>query len=586
MTLKKTQLLNSSEINANYERIQKWMIEHKKTAYVVTSFDLFFSEYVPFEECHRYLLSGFSGSVGLYLMLSKGKSRVYVDGRYHEQADKEVNLSMIDVIKVPFGQSLENALLDDLKKLSITQVWVEEDRTPHNFVTNLSTVAKVDFIPEGKIKELIAAQGWQVTDRVLTIANRWSGKSVEEKLNQALADGEVQFSVALDQIAWLLNWRGNQMPCQQTFMSKVFATKRKIHLFIDQKIEMPVSRDALIEVHQIEWSNWRNSFEKFLSQLPVSEVKTVWIDSAQIGEGDFLSLKRVFSERIKNRPNGFNFLMNVKTQAELESFAQSFDRADRAIFASLNWLIKEAANHPTEYDFAEETWKNYQSQGARDLSFKTISGFGANSSIIHYSIPNPKVKLQKGELALLDSGGLFEHGMATDCTRTILPWGEPTAQQKELYTLVLKGLLSVMGATFPSGTPGSYLDALARFPIRQGGYEYAHGTGHGVGVNVHEAGYSLNPTSQVPLLANRVGSVEPGIYLPGVGGVRLENIMVVEKVSEADQNRLRLRSLVYVGFFWPLIDLDRLTKEEMQTFLQYEKECFLRGRSFAPKGTF
>ena len=585
--MKKSQLLASSRINQNYQHLQQWMQHSGREALVLTSFDLFFNEYVPLEECHRYLLSGFSGSVGLFLMLAKGKSRVYVDGRYYEQADKEINHNNIEVVKVPFGKALEVALIEDLQNLNLTQLWVEEDRTPHQLVENLEKICSVAFVKEGEIKKQISASGWVLQDKVIALASDWSGQSIKGKLQQALKKDEALFCVALDQIAWLLNWRGNQLPCQQTFMSKVFATQEKIHLFIDQTVIPPQNYEPEIEIHVIDWSHWQFGFENFLQSFSGREFKSLWFDPAQIGEGDFLSLQKKFAQQLSARTNGLNFLMNLKNSAELKAFEESFERADCAIYESLQWLIKQAEQAPTEFDFAQQTWKNYQAQGARDLSFKTIAGFGANSSIIHYSVPSQTVKLKKGELALLDSGGLFEYGMATDCTRTVLPLGEATAQQKELYTLVLKGLLSVMGAVFPSGTPGSYLDSLARYPIRQGGYEYAHGTGHGVGVNVHEAGYSLNPLSKVPLLAGRVGSVEPGIYLPGVGGVRLENIMIVEqRDSRRGVPMLGLKSLVKIGFFWPLIDLELLTKDEMKTFMDYERLCFNCGRSFAPAGTF
>jgi Xaa-Pro aminopeptidase len=184
--------------------------------------------------------------------------------------------------------------------------------------------------------------------------------------------------------------------------------------------------------------------------------------------------------------------------------------------------------------------------------------------------------LRPNELILLDSGGFYESGYATDCTRTILSGGIPTTKQKEIYTLVLKGLLQVQNAVFAPGTNGACLDALARQPMLKFGYTYAHGTGHGVGVNVHEAGYSITPMSQLPMREGLIGSVEPGIYLPGIGGVRLENVVVVEK-HPAHQHLLHFRPLNFVGFDHQLIDYDLLTPDEKKWLVDYEKECELRG---------
>jgi Xaa-Pro aminopeptidase len=180
---------------------------------------------------------------------------------------------------------------------------------------------------------------------------------------------------------------------------------------------------------------------------------------------------------------------------------------------------------------------------------------------------------------LLDSGGYFESGYATDTTRSFFSGGNPNAKQKEIYTLVLKSLLHAMNAVFPAGTWGSMIDGVTRQPMFKFGYNFQHGTGHGVGINVHEGGYRISTVSSVPLKENLVGSLEPGIYIPGFGGVRLENVVAVEKHPKLE-GMLCFRSLVFIGYDHDLIDKNIMTQEELAWLETYERECAIKGRSF------
>jgi Xaa-Pro aminopeptidase len=282
---------------------------------------------------------------------------------------------------------------------------------------------------------------------------------------------------------------------------------------------------------------------------------------------------------LDSKPLGLVSLHADKNKVELSEFAKAFDSSDRAIWRSLNWLKDRAARGEkvSERDFKETVSECYREEGMVGHSFNTISAFGSNGSIIHYGKASPEVFYRPGDLALLDSGAYYHSGLATDCTRTILASGTASAKQIAMYTAVLKGLLRALYATFDEGTPGKAIDALARGAVRESGFEYAHGTGHGIGVNVHEGCYSLTPTSEVPMVAGRVGSIEPGVYLPGEGGVRLENAVVVEPVAQGSK-RLRFRSLVFIGFDHGLIAHSQLSSEERNWLRSYEEECARRGR--------
>jgi Xaa-Pro aminopeptidase len=224
----------------------------------------------------------------------------------------------------------------------------------------------------------------------------------------------------------------------------------------------------------------------------------------------------------------------------------------------------------------------YAEVGSLEQSFKTIAAVGPNSSIIHFGSSSDSVVVKNDDLMLLDSGAYYEGGFATDTTRAFFAnphKAKPNAKQIEIYTLVLKGLINALTAVFKEGTRGMFVDTLARNPILRAGYDYAHGTGHGVGINVHEAGARFSSISVTPIKKGTVVSIEPGIYLPGFGGVRLENIIHVIDHPKYP-GMLGFESLVYVGFDPSLIDFNLLSKEEIEYLKSYEAECDRRGTSF------
>jgi len=234
--------------------------------------------------------------------------------------------------------------------------------------------------------------------------------------------------------------------------------------------------------------------------------------------------------------------------------------------------------HVSEKSVYDQTNSFYREQGAVDQSFNTIAAFGPNSAIIHYSDASDSVLASDGQLALLDSGALYASGYATDTTRTIFMGQKPSSKHKEIYTLVLKGLINAESAVFPAGTTGAGIDALARIPITKKGYNYMHGTGHGVGINVHEGGFGISPINKSVLTEGQVGSIEPGIYLQDFGGVRLENVVEVVK-HPAYEGMFCFRPLVYIGYDHSLIEEKLLTQEELDYLRAYEKECQRRGRT-------
>jgi Xaa-Pro aminopeptidase len=262
--------------------------------------------------------------------------------------------------------------------------------------------------------------------------------------------------------------------------------------------------------------------------------------------------------------------MAKKESKELDDFKNSFNKSDLAIWRTLDWARKNKTALISEINLKEKILNEFKVSGAWRESFHPICGFGANSAIIHYGQPSDKKTWDENEFLLLDSGAYYESGVATDTTRTLFN-GAPNEKAVLMYSLVLRGLIKAQMSVFAPGTLGSQVDMLAREPLLQFGKNYAHGTGHGIGVHVHEAGYLLNPMSTVGLFEGQVGSIEPGYYEEGWGGIRLENAVVVVK-HPTFEDKLTFESLTYIPFEEDLIDRSLFTSKELEYLDQYQEK--------------
>lgn len=585
----KERFLSSLDIGQNIEKLKKFMKANRLDSFYISTNDIFLNEYVPLPDSHRYYVTNFSGSTAEVIVPLNGKVILFVDGRYYEQADIEVDLKLVEVFKCPYGMGLQSAMKEIIKERGLKNLGVEGDRIDLSLFNEFSRLANVKSFNNAELSNVIDFLPVSYNKTIRELSLDLVGESTLEKCHRLLNPGEAFYITALDSIAWITNLRRFEMPYQSTFRAKALATREKVYLLLENiegevtcpDIEISVGQFSRLEdflnlVTEYE-ASWRNL-------LGESEniIQKVFYSDRSINAADFQKLKNHFGESsLENRAEGLIPFHASKNPAELKSMESSFNRGDQAIFETINW-VKEQVNkgvHLTELDFYHTTNEFYKMNGALEQSFKTISAVGANSSIIHFSDPSAEVVFKESELVLLDSGGYFESGYATDTTRSFLSGGVATARQKEIYTVVLKSILNIQNAVFPEGSWGSLIDGLARQPVFKFGLNYNHGTGHGVGINVHEGGYRLSTTSSVPLKENTVGSMEPGIYIPGFGGVRLENVSVVEKHPRIN-GMLRFRTLVYVGYDHDLIDESLLNDDEKMWLEEYERECQLRKRSF------
>lgn len=588
----KEKFIDQTTTRSNIKKLQTFLNKEKLEAFYLSSSDIFLNEYVPLEDCHRYYVTNFTGSTAEVLVPVKGKVQLFVDGRYYEQADLECDLEVIEVQKVPYGVSIQEAMMTWIKDQKVKKMGLEADRTDLFLAKKFEAITQVKKYFNGELTKVIDFHTPTNNGTIQELDISLVGESTFDKLKKFLKPGEAFFISQLDSIAWLTNTRRYELPFQSTFRAKALATYERVYLLMEN-LEGSFENEA-VEVMVGEF----HSLEKFLQNIKFYETEcktllgeksykfeTIYFSDRTINASDFEKLTNFFGqENCINKSEGLVPYHANKNAVELLAMESSFNRADQAIFNTILWTKEQVkkGQHLTEMQYYHKCNEFYKETGAFSQSFNTIAAFGSNSSIIHFSSPSEEVVFKENEMVLLDSGGYYESGYATDTTRTFLSGGKASDKQKEIYTLVLKGLLHGLNAVFPEGTWGSVVDGVVRQPLFQYGQNYAHGTGHGVGINVHEGGFRLSTTSNIPLKEGTVGSIEPGIYIPGFGGVRLENVVAVEK-HPTFPKMLRFKNLVFVGFDHDLIDYELLTDQERDWLDQYEKECQEKNRSLIYK---
>lgn len=585
----KEKFLTANEVRENIKKIKAFMEKEKLSGFYLSTYDIFLNEYVPLKDCHRYYVTNFAGSTAEVLVPVKGRVQLFVDGRYHQEAELVCDSEVVEVQKVPYGVSIQEAMMSWIKENKISKVGIEADRTDLFLAKKFEAVCTVKKYFNAELSRVINFLKPESNGEIFELDYSLVGETTAEKLKRILKPDEAMFITSLDSIAWLTNTRRFELPFQSTFRAKALATYERVYLLLE-KLDQSFTNEAVEafvgEFHRVEEffnliAFFENEVRPLMGEKPF-KFKQVYYSDRTINASDFEKLSSFIGiENLVNRPEGLTPFHAHKNVVELQSMESSFNRADTAIFKTIEWTKKELLESKPvdEFKYYEKCNQFYKETGAFSQSFNTIAAFGPNSSIIHFSNPSKDVVFTNDQLVLLDSGGYYESGYATDTTRTFLSGGVASDKQKEVYTLVLKGLLHGLNAVFPEGTWGSVIDGVVRQPLFKYGQNYAHGTGHGVGINVHEGGFRLSTTSNIPLKEGTVGSIEPGIYIPGFGGVRLENVVVTEKHPKIS-NMLCFRTLVYVGFDHELIDYEMLTDEEREWLDQYEKECKKRGRSF------
>ena len=543
------------------EKLRQFLKESSLDYLIVNTTDEFLVEYNELKNTARYFVTGFSGSTG-DVLVSESDVWQFVDGRYHQQADDEVDNRVTTVVKLRLGESFLDALLERVSENSRVGVVSKKvslafyRALKKKFASKNIKIVDLDFEPVERFVQFeVSAQ--RVPVRL--IPESISGRSADDKLRyifSKLRDRQIYLETNLENIAYLTNLRQYKTPYSSVFKSKLVIQKNKAILYTDEEVE---NCGEYFEVRPLR------EFSKFL----VPKCQVLYSPDI-INYADYKLIRRRSKELRKNL---ISIMKSIKNSAEIEHFKDNFKRTDRVV-ASIERFIEENENLD-EYTIAKQVEKFYEEQGAIQLSFKTILAVGENSSIIHYSHPSKNVFVREGDFVLLDCGGHFEGGYSTDITRTFVK-GSASAQQKRVYTTVLKMFLNAYHHKVNSRTTGATLDRIARKIAKKSGlldegFNFNHGLGHGVGINVHEAPPSISSSKlgRKFLKENMVFTIEPGLYKKGFGGIRLENTVYLTKKNGA----YTIESLSKMPFQEKCIEYGLLSDTEKNWLCEWQNSC-------------
>lgn len=556
--------------------IQIQMIQQGIEAHVITSADPHLSEYLAPHWKFREYLSGFTGSAGT-LVITQTQSMLWTDSRYYLQAETELGDSGIALFRMgePEVPGYMEFLAQNLKTGSVVGV---DGRT----ISYIDCQLLADKLKTAGIR-LDRSVQWMDTqwfDRPALLDNEvtewneeYAGAPVQQKIEQVRAQMQSQNAShyligALDEIAWLFNLRGQDVPFNPVFHAYALFTPHKITLFINtHQVTASVARN--LEKEGIGISLYTD-FYQAISELP--ETARVFFDPQRINAA---AVQKLNSKCKQIRALGIvSELKSVKNSVEQRGIAHAHVLDGVALVKFLIWLEKNIGIKTVTEISAAQKLQAFRAESTlyRGDSFEPISAMGAHGAIVHYTAqPQTNAPLTPDGLYLIDSGGQYLCG-TTDVTRTIA-LGMPTPSQKLDYTLVLKGHIALANACFPEGTRGAQLDALARNALWQQGLNYGHGTGHGVGcyLNVHEGPQSIRPHDNgVNLKEGMLTSNEPALYRTGEYGIRIENlILCTEKMTTGHGKFLGFETVTLCPIDTKPIDTTLLTRQELEWLNTY-----------------
>ncbi|KAM5461441.1 putative Xaa-Pro aminopeptidase [Microsporum canis] len=551
-------------------------------------------------------ISGFTGSAGCAIV-SMSKAALSTDGRYFSQAAKQLDanwkLLKRGVEGVPTWEEWTAEQAENGKVVGVDPSLITAADARKLSQTLKATGGSLVGIDQNLIDivwgdERPARPVTTITVQPVELA----GKPFEEKveaLRKELATKKRSAMVisTLDEIAWLFNLRGSDIPYNPVFFSYAIVTPSAAEIYVDDSRLSPEARK------QLEGKVVLKPYDAiFQASKVLAESKASASDGAASGKfllsnkaSWSLSLALGGEQNVDEVRSPITDAKAIKNDVELEGFRKCHIRDGAALIEYFAWLENALIKEGAKLDEVDGADKLYEIRKKYDLfvgnSFDTISSTGANGAIIHYkpekstcSVIDPKA------MYLCDSGGQYKDG-TTDTTRT-LHFGEPTEFQKKAYALVLKGHISIDNAIFPKGTTGYAIDSFARQHLWREGLDYLHGTGHGVGsfLNVHEGPMGIGSRAQyaeVPLSAKNVLSNEPGYYEDGNFGIRLENLVICKEVETThkfgDKPFLGFEYITMVPFCQKLLDASLLTEAERKWVNDYHAKVWEKTSPFFEK---
>jgi len=565
-------------IATRLQTLRKYMANNSLDIYLIPSIDAHNSEYVP--ECwqRRPWISGFDGSAG-EVMVTQEHAYLWTDGRYFLQANQQLDPNHYSLMKqMGFIPETEQWLATNAKgkRLGIDPRLVGIERA-HKLQKIMGSVAGEMIVLEENLIDKCKVELGENLDLPANPAfhldNQYTGMSLNDRLKwirNELTKAETTHIAlnVLDEIAWLFNIRGSDIDFNPLVISYAVVSINDATLFVDSnKINNDLKQ--LLTANGIKIADY-NSFGNYLSQIE----GTIWLDDKT---ATYWMLNCATSKsKVKLARSPIVAAKACKNDVEAMGARVAHIKDAAAVINFIHWLAHNWQEGVDEIKAADKLADfRARQNNLKGSSFATISGFASNGAIIHYrASPETSKVINDSNLYLIDSGGQYLEG-TTDITRT-LHLGTPSEQQKKHYTLVLKGHLALSRAIFPYGTCGEHLDILARQPLWNEYLNYRHGTGHGVGsfLCVHEGPQKISQApSGVPLQPGMIVSNEPGLYLDGEYGIRIENLCLVKEINAANNSEYgpfyEFEDLTLVPYCKKLIDITLLNDIEKDQIKQY-----------------
>lgn len=575
-----------STIPERLQQLRTIMEQEKVQAYVVCTDDFHGSEYVGSYFKMRAFLSGFTGSAGTLVVL-QDEACLWTDGRYFLQAGTQLAGTTVTLMKIgePGVPTIPEYLAEKLNKGDV--IGFDGRTVTSSFVKQLEEKVKEKEITFAWDKDLADAI-W--TDRpelartaIWELDAAYTGMTREEKLEKvrekmAESKADVFVLTALDDIAWLLNLRADDVQCNPVFLSYMIIEADQAALYVDDS-RMEAAIKEKLEKLQIRVCPYNAIYED-LKELP--QEKCIWLDGSVANYMVKMCIPQ--NVTILDKKSPITLLKACKTPQERENIKKAHIKDGVAVTHFMYWLKQNigkikitelsAAKKLEEFRAAQEDYLG--------SSFTPIMGFAEHGAIVHYSATEESdAVLEPRSFLLADTGGQYLQG-TTDITRTFV-LGELTEEEKKMFTLVLRGHLNLRHARFLYGTRGVNLDYLAREPLWENDLDYNHGTGHGVGflLNVHEAPQRIHwriadgTVNNAVLEDGMVTSNEPGIYLTGKFGIRHENLVLCQKGTKNEYGQfMYFENLTMVPFDPAGVDVSYMSDKDVERFNAYQKEVY------------
>ena len=570
-------------VQIKIQSLRKIMQAEHVQACIIPSTDPHISEYTPERWKTRAWISGFTGSAGT-VVITQNKAGLWTDSRYFLQAEEQLKDSGIDLYKTGLPETPEfsdwiasELSAGDCIGIEGNVYAASEAKSLIDFFSGKNLKVRTDFAPYDMLwKDRPAIPA----NPAFVLPERFAGKSCRDKIREVVAETkknqtDLTILAALDTIAWLFNIRGNDVEYNPVCVSYAAVSKNETILFISPgKLTQEVSDYLLQEGVTI------CDYEKFIDYIhKIPDETSVLITPTKINYRLYSVLSESCSIK-ETTVHPADSLKSIKNETEIAGIRNAMQKDGVALVKFLIDLEKALANNETVTELdVEEKLRAYRSGQALYFgeSFKTIAGYGAHGAIVHYeATPESNAAIHPDGILLIDSGAQYFDG-TTDITRTVAT-GQVSETIKRNYTHVLKGHIQLALAIFPAGTVGMQLDILARQALWKAGQNFLHGTGHGIGcfLNVHEGPQSIRMNyNPAPLKPGMITSNEPGLYLAGEYGIRIENLLLTVNAKTTDFGDFyAFETLTLCPIDTRLIDSSLLSLEEIGWLNDYHQKVY------------